>query len=158
MYTTLKRCAELADNLNISTARFYKDKYLQYFTTSGEGKKTRYDETSTVELLLLITNSYKQNFDMDQIVELLDSKYGVIVTDLVPQTEDNTTVTVQQSMVEVIRTAVSEEVKQLSDQVETLIKDANTRDAQSQSRDALLMENIRLLQEKANKKWWKWWK
>jgi len=156
MYTTLKRCAELADNLNISTARFYKDKYLQYFTTSGEGKKTRYDETSTVELLLLITNSYKQNFDMDQIVELLDSKYGVIVTDLVPQTEDNTTVTARQSMVEAIRTVVSEEVKQLSDQVETLINDANTRDVQSQSRDEMLLTTMRMMIEK-RKPWWKKW-
>jgi len=88
VYLTLKQCAELA-HIGVSSARFYKDKpeFKHYFTTIGEGRNTKYQEESTVELLLLISKSYADNLDADQIVELLENRYGII-TDLVTQEEE----------------------------------------------------------------------
>lgn len=105
MYVTLKSCADKA-GINISTARFYKDRYLQYFTTSGEGRNTKYDEESTVEILALISKLYKQNMDEAQIIEVLENRFGVQV-DTTPVVQE----TPQIDVVETIRGVMHEELE-----------------------------------------------
>jgi len=109
MYSTLKRCSELAKQ-NISTSRFYKNKYLQYFKTSGEGKKTKFEESSTVELLRLIGESYTKGLDSDQITGLLDMQYGVTVTDIAQQDNNSIGTTQHEDLVQSIRSVFVEEI------------------------------------------------
>ena len=142
MYLTLKQCSNLA-NINVSTARFYKDRYLQYFTTQGEGKTTKFEQDSTVEILCLIKASYAKGYDHDQITEVLDRRYGVNVTDLVTQEADNSTETMQQCLIEVFK----EEISRLEDKIDSLA-------SCSDERDKRIMENIRLIQEQNSKTFW----
>jgi len=97
MYLTLKDCASLA-GINVSSARFYKDKeeFRNYFKTTGEGKKIKYEQDSTVELLSFISKSYSEGLDADQIVGLMENRFGMIVTDLATQEPDNSTEVAQQ--------------------------------------------------------------
>jgi len=157
MDLTLKQASDLA-HMNISTCRFYKDKYIQYFTTSGEGKKTKFEENSTVEILLLIGKSYAEGLDQDQITEILDNRYGVnIVADIVPVENNNKIDATQHDVITAIKEAFHEEVKALEDKIDLLAVEARERDTQSQSRDELIMTNIRLLQEK-RRPWWRFGK
>lgn len=148
MDVTLKHCADKA-KINISTARFYKDKYLQYFTTSGEGRNTKYDEESTVEILSLISKLYKQNMDEAQIVEALDNLYGIPTSsDLVVQELP------QLDIIEGIREMLSSELAKRDEAIDKLSQQVSELAQGSEERDRMLMENIRLLQQQNGKSWW----
>jgi hypothetical protein len=138
MDITLKQASDLAQ-LNISSCRFYKDKYIQYFTTSGEGKTMKYEKDSTVELLILIRESYKKGLDQDQITQILDEKYGVNVTDLIPQEKENEITITPQELINEIKETFSTEIKRLENKIDELT------------------EIIRQ-QQRNNKKWWEFWK
>ena len=138
MDITLKQASDLAQ-LNISSWRFYKDKYIQYFTTSGEGKTMKYEKDSTVELLILIRESYKKGLDQDQITQILDEKYGVNVTDLIPQEKENEITITPQELINEIKETFSTEIKRLENKIDELT------------------EIIRQ-QQRNNKKWWEFWK
>jgi len=152
MDVTLKRIAEIT-SLNISSIRFYKDKYIQYLTTSGEGRTMKYEQDSSVAIFNLVADSYKKHMDQEQIIELIEAQYGInVTTDLAVQ-EDNRTITTQQVM-ESIREMFIKElssrdliIAELTEKVDSLVN-------RSKDRDALLMDNIRLLQEK-RKPWWR---
>lgn len=147
---TLKQCADKA-KLGQSTARFYKEKYLEYFTTSGEGRATKYAE-NTVDILLLIAKSYKDKLDYDQIKEVLDGLYGVNVsTSLVEQGDNNNTVVVQQNeLIEIIH-GLRDSLESVVQTVERLEKKS---DVVAERHDRLLMESLRLIGER-NRKWWR---
>ena len=94
--------------------------------------------------------------DYDQIKEVLDDLYGVNVsTSLVAQSENNNTAVVQQDVITAIKEAVREEVKALEDKIDMLASEARERDVQSESRDAVLMDTLRAIREKNEKKWWR---
>ena len=143
MYLTLKQCSELTD-INISTCRYYKDVYLQYFRTQGEGKTTKFEKSSTVEILNVIKASYVRKLDHDQIVELLDKMYGVnVTTDIVTQEPDNNTIATQQEdLVQSIRHVLLEElikqshiIIQLQDELEDMRKEFNEGFARLREKD-----------------------
>jgi len=151
MYVTLKACADKA-GINISSARFYKDKFLQYFATSGEGRNTKYDEESTVEILALISKLYKQNMDEAQIIEELENRYGIpTVGHLVQQEKDNNSETTQQELINAVTEVFRGEISRLEDKIDELAQG-------SKSRDELLMETLVAIRERDRKKSWKWWK
>jgi len=161
MDITLKQVGEKT-GINISTVRFYKNKYLQYFTTSGEGNNTRYEEKSTVEIMNLIAKSYKSGFDYNQIIELIENRYGInIVTDLVTQDEGNNVVTAQQSMEISMRNLFKEEMEkhniaivELKKEVMELAVEGRERDTQSQIRDEILLKTMREMMSR-RKPWWR---
>ena len=151
MDITLKQVGEIT-GINISTIRYYKNSFKQYFTTSGEGKSTKYEEKSTVDIMNLISNGYKRGYDKEQILELLDSKYGInVVTDLVTQEEDNSTIIAPQDLIKLFQ----DEMEKHNNAITELTNKVDALAQGSQSRDELLMENIRLLQAK-KRKWWQW--
>ena len=177
VYLTLKQCAELA-HIGVSSARFYKDKpeFKHYFTTIGEGRNTKYQEESTVELLTLIGKSYADNLDADQIVDLLENRYGVI-TDLVVQEENNnTTITQQEDLTNSIRLILREELQQelnkrdsailhlqqeltsIKESLATHHQRAESGYRESQDRDAEIMSMMRDMQDDKERmqqrKWW----
>jgi len=174
MYLTLKDCAELA-HINVSSARFYKDKdeFRHYFKTTGEGKKIKYEEKSTVEVLQFISKSYTEGLDADQIVNLMDNKFGMIVTDLTAQEPDNTTETTQQEdLTHSIRLMLQQELNkrdklilELQEEIqsikEILLKQdegAEDRSRSSEFRDRDILQRIneiRAEQQQRNKPWWK---
>lgn len=180
MYLTLKQCADLA-KIGISSARFYKDKpeFKPYFITIGEGRNTKYQETSTVETLTLISKAYTDNLDADQIVELLENRYGVI-TDLVTQEgNNNTTTTQQEDLTNSIRAIFIEEIAKRDSLILHLQQElVNTKEELQQElsgikqslvtlhergedglrgserRDADIMSMMRDLQADKQRKWW----
>ena len=174
MYLTLKQCSELTD-INISTCRYYKDVYLQYFRTQGEGKTTKFEKSSTVEILNVIKASYVKKLDHDQIVELLDKMYGVnITTDIVTQEPDNNTeATQQEDLMHSLRVMFQQELSrrdelilELQEEMECIKqtltehdKRAEDRSRSVEERDKDIMQAIRELQaevqQQRNKPLWK---
>lgn len=68
MYT-FKQAAELA-GLHENTARTYRDKFLEFFSCTREGRRRRYPEEA-VAILRLISEKVSQNLTQEQIkVEL----------------------------------------------------------------------------------------
>jgi len=137
--------------VNQSTSSFQREKFLKFYNFTGEGRHRKYEEGS-VDVLVLTSTMYAQGKTFEDILEALEGKYGVQITnDVVPQPNASST---QQEVITAIKEAFHEEVKALEDKIDLLATDARERDTQSQRRDTLLMENIRLLQEK-RKPWWR---
>ena len=173
MYLTLKDCALLADNMNVSSARYYKDTYLEYFDTQGEGKTTKFEEHSTIELLKLIKAAYVKKLDHSQIIELLNIKRGFIPSNSITQVVDNTTETTQQEdLTHSIRLMLQQELNkrdklilELQEEIqsikEILLKQdegAEDRSRSSEFRDRDILQRIneiRAEQQQRNKPWWK---
>jgi len=177
MYLTLKQCAELAENMNVSTARYYKDSYFEYFDTNGEGKTTKFEEHSTIELLKLIKSAYVKKLDHDQIVELLNVHRGFIPSNSVVQASDNNTeITQQEDLALNIRHILFEElakqnriILQLQDELEDmkaefkeglagLYEKVENGHRDAESRDLEVMQklnDIKLIQQQRNKPWWR---
>ena len=88
MNLTFKQCAELAE-VKESTARFYRDTFLGFFSSVGEGRKRQY-HPSVVEVIKFISTNYAQNLTQEQIQILLEQKYGVTV-EVTPQQLNNAT-------------------------------------------------------------------
>lgn len=145
MDITLKRIAEIT-SINISSIRYYKDLYFKYLTTSGEGRTMKYEEKSSVAIFTLVAESYKKRMVYEQIVELIEGAYGIPTVGNL-EVKDNNTAIVQQDVITAIKEAFREEVKALEDKIDLLAVEARERDTQSQSRDELIMTNIRLIRE-----------
>jgi len=169
MYLTLKQCSELTD-INISTCRYYKDSYLEYFDTQGEGKTTKFEEHSTIEILKLIKSAYVKKLDHDQIVELLNVHRGFIPSNPVVQVPDNNTETTQQEdLVHSLRIVLQQELNrrdelilELQEELESIRQTlaehnekAEDRARSAESRDGDIMSAIRELQQQRNKPWWR---
>jgi len=152
MDITLKKISEIT-SINISTIRFYKDKYLQYLTTSGEGRTMKYEQVTSVAIFSLVAESYKKNFDQDQIIELLDQRFGVnIVTDLVAQPDDNNAAATQQDVLSEIRSMFKEEMQSRDEAIAELSDKVDSLANGSKSRDELIMTNINLIRERQSKR------
>jgi len=96
---------------------------------------------------------YASGKTFEEILEALEGKYGVQITnDVVSQPNTSTT---QQDVISAIKEAFREEVKALEDKIDLLATEARERDIQSQSRDAVLMDALRAIREKNEKKWWR---
>jgi len=173
MYLTLKDCASLA-GINVSSARFYKDKeeFRNYFKTTGEGKKIKYEQDSTVELLSFISKSYSEGLDADQIVGLMENRFGMIVTDLATQEPDNNTeATQQEDLVQSLRAMLQQELSrrdelilELQEEIEgirqTLTdhnKRAEDRSRSVEERDNEVLQRLTEIKEaqQRNNPWWR---
>jgi len=138
--------------VNQSTSVFQRDKYLKFYNFIGEGRNRKYEEGS-VDVLLLTSTMYNAGKPYEEVLEALEAKYGVQITnDVVPQSSSSTT---QQDVITAIKEAFHDEVKALEDKIDLLATDARERDTQSQSRDAVLMDVMRAIREKNEKKWWR---
>jgi len=161
MYLTLKQCSELTD-INISTCRYYKDTYLPYFNTQGEGKTTKFEKDSTIEILNIIKASYAKKMDHDQIIDILEKRYGVVV-DLVTQGPGNNTETTQQEdLVQSLKVIILDLQEELADIKQTLLKQDERNedgDRRAEARDNEVLQklnDIKMIQQQRNKKpWWR---
>lgn len=139
-------------NLNQSTASYQRDKFSEFIPCSGKGRGRRYNQES-VDVLIVISEMYGENKTYEEIREALEQRFGVPAV-IVHQ--DNSTT--QQDVITAIKESFREEVKALEDKIDLLASDARDRDTQSQSRDAVLMDVLRAIREKNEKKWWRFWR
>jgi len=101
MIYTLKQCAKLAE-LGESTARFYRDRYEQYFSVaSGEGRSRKYSQ-ETINLLQFISKCYNDKMDHSQIIEALDNLCGVPISTQIAE-NSNTNAIQQEDLVKSIK-------------------------------------------------------
>ena len=152
MELTWKQVWTRADVLP-STATSQRNRYPDYFPCTGKGRQRRYGEES-VGALIIISSMSNEGKGYDEILEALQDRFGMIAN-ITATNNDDKTATNQQDVITAIKEAFREEIKALEDKIDLLATDARERDTQSQSRDTLLMENIRLLQKK-KRKWWQW--
>jgi len=143
MNITFKEICKLA-NVKESTGRFYRDRFEEHFIAKGEGRNRRYSQEA-VGLLMLISEGYTKGLEYEQVRESLEQRYGVLVV----QEENHSVATTQLEVIEAIRSVFQQEITRLEDKI----------DVMGERHDKLLMESIRLIQEKKKWKWkWKWWK
>ena len=151
VYLTWREVYEKA-KVNQSTSSFQREKFLKFYNYTGFGRNRKYEENS-VDVLVLTSTMYASGKTFEEILEALEGKYGVQITnDVVSQPNTSTT---QQDVISAIKEAFREEVKALEDKIDLLATEARERDIQSQSRDAVLMDALRAIREKNEKKWWR---
>ena len=131
--------------VNPSTSAFQRDKFIEFFPCIGEGRHRKYGEEA-IEVLSMTSTMYAEGKAYEEIKDALEAKFGVPITNVL-EVKPNSSTT-QQDVIAAIKEAFREEVKALEDKIDLLAIDARERDTQSQSRDAMVMTNIRLLQEK----------
>jgi len=136
-------------NVNVpATATFYRDKFIDFFNYKYEGRNRRYDE-SCVEILNHIYKMYSEGKIYEHILESLEDKYGVQISNIVTQ-EDNTNPTT-------IQYDPSEDIKELLEEVSSLKNMVKKLTIEAENRDEILMKNIRMIQSQQqlnNRPWW----
>lgn len=86
MSLTLKQCAEKAGGMPASTAAYYRDMHMSFFTIEGEGRSRTYDDR-TPDLLVEVGKLYKEGLSRQQVDEALGKRHPPVVTaDLVTLT------------------------------------------------------------------------
>lgn len=179
MYT-FKQAAELA-GLHENTARTYRDRFLEFFTCTGEGRRRRYPDEA-VDILKLISEKVSQNLTQEQIQVELERKYGLFINtttrkDNITTPEDNNNTGTQieiapetrTQFLELVRMAVAQELQsrdaviaELKVELEESIKNFDTlmakQEKRDQERDTWIVEQLRDLMEKQKKPWWQFWK
>ena len=169
MMYTLKTCAKLA-GVSESLTRFYRDKYEPYFSvSSGDGRNRRYSQ-QTVELIQFISRCYNDKMDNSQIIDALDSLYGVPIENTTTEIIENSkTKTMQQEDLAHSLHLIYEELQrrgsvilELQEELEgirrTLAeqdKRAEDRARDSENRDEEIIHMMRATQQQRNKPWWK---
>jgi DNA-binding transcriptional MerR regulator len=178
MYT-FKQTAELA-GLHENTARTYRDRFLEFFVCTGEGRRRRYPEEA-VAILKLISEKVSQNLTQEQIQVELERKYGLFINTTTREhntttPEDNNNTETQLEIVpatrtqflELVRIAVAQELQgrdtviaELKAELEESIKNFDTlmakQEKREQDRDAWIVAQLRELTEHKNP-WWQFWK
>lgn len=164
MYT-FKQAAELA-GLHENTARNYRDRFPEFFSWTGEGRRRRYAE-GTVSLLQFIGEKVALNMTQEQIQAELEHEFGVLINTIPPehnittQEENNSTITPIQ-LSELVRVAVAKELQSRDAQIAELkIELQESRraiEALITERDARIVAQIRDLMEESKKPWWQFWK
>ena len=179
MYT-FKQVAELA-GLHENTARTYRDRYLEFFSCIGEGRRRRYPEEA-VAILKLISEKVSQNLTQEQIQVELERKYGLIINTTtrehnITTPEDNNNTETQLEIapatrtqfLELVRIAVAQELQgrdaviaelkaELKENTKKIDALMAKQEEQSQDRDNRIVAQIRDLMEKQKKSWWQFWK
>ncbi|SDI57589.1 MerR family transcriptional regulator [Desulfosporosinus hippei] len=180
MYT-FKQAAELA-GLHENTARTYRDRFLEFFACTGEGRRRRYPEEA-VAILKLISEKVSQNLTQEQIQVELERKYGLFINTKTPEhnnttLEDNNNTTSQLEIIpttrtqflELVRSAVAQELQSRDDviaelkaELEKSRKNFNDlmdkQESLIQERDERIIAQIReLMVEKQKNPWWQFWK
>jgi len=151
MKLTFKQVYEKA-GINASTAAFQRDRFSEFIPCEGEGRQRRYNQES-VDVLVITSTMYTEGKSYEDIKDVLEAKFGVPITNELA-TQHNVSTT-QQDVITAIKEAFREEVKALEDKIDLLASEARERDTQSQSRDAVLMDALRAIREKNEKKWWR---
>ena len=179
MYT-FKQAAELA-GLHENTARTYRDRFLEFFSYTGEGRRRRYPEEA-VAILKLISEKVSQNLTQEQIQVELERKYGLFINtttrkDNIATPEDNNNTETQLEIapatrtqfLELVRIAVAQELqsrdvviaelkaelKESINNFDVLIAKQEKRD---QERDTWIVAQLRTVLDEKKKPWWQFWK
>jgi len=172
MYT-FKQAAELA-GLHENTARTYRDRFLEFFTCTGEGRRRRYPDEA-VAILKLISEKVSQNLTQEQIQVELERKYGLFINTTTLEDNNNTGTQLEiapetrTQFLELVRIAVAQELQsrdaviaELKVELEESIKNFDAliakQEKRDQERDTWIVEQLRDLMEKQKKPWWQFWK
>lgn len=164
MYT-FKQAAELA-GIHENTARTYRDRFPEFFTWTGEGRRRRYAE-STVSLLKFIGEKVAQNLTQEQIQVELEREYGIFINtitqenNITAQEENNSTITPVQ-FAELVRIAVAKELQSRDAQIielkAELQESRKAIEALINERDKEILALIREAMAEKKKSWWQFWK
>ncbi len=165
---TLKEAAYQA-GIHENTARFYRDKYEEFFPSVGEGRNRKY-ALATVDLLKFIKSCYDAKLDADQVRDRLGQEFGipVVVNTMTLKTpQQEIAAIVVEQLQNIIAQALAQqaaayqdEIKSLRNEIVQLQQQLNTIDRSRENRDKEIMENIRQLQAAAqsqSRPWWKFW-
>jgi DNA-binding transcriptional MerR regulator len=155
MKLTFKQVAEKA-GVNPSTAAFQRNKFEEFIPSIGEGRHRRYNDES-VEVIKITSTMYSQGKSYEEIKDFLENKYGVQVTDIA--VKENNVATTQQDMLSAIKVMFNDEMKSRDKAIEVLVEKVDALAQGSQERDKLLMETLREIQSRdEKKKGLKWWR
>ena len=169
MYS-FKQAAELAE-IHENTARTYRDRFIEFFSYTGAGRRRQYAE-NTPELLRFIGERVAQGLSQEQIQAALEAEFGVFITTVPPEDnnstreQNNLTTTSQElntitptQLTELVRLAVAKELQSRDDQIAELKAELQESrqviETLIRERDAQIMEQIREIMATKKESWWK---
>ncbi|MEK5066964.1 MerR family transcriptional regulator [Cytobacillus sp. FSL R5-0596] len=181
--------AEIAKELDIpeSTARYYRDSFIDYVPSVGEGRKKRY-RPETVEVLRFIAEGFKRKLTATEIENGLsqmfprnfDIEQPTAITTAVAQQQSENEIKQYALQLQIALEQMTKTMRVIADQKEEITElrkhvadiekkqqeQQNYIDAKLEERDRKLTESLRTLQEVKKelaaatvqqKKWWKFW-
>lgn len=161
MYT-FKQAAELA-GLHENTARNYRDRFPEFFSWTGEGRRRRYDE-GTVPILKFIGEKVAENLTQEQIQTELEREYGVFISTISPENniaaqEENNYPTTPTQFHEIVRMAVAKELQSRDAQIAELRTELQESRKAIENliaeRDSYIVAQIREIMNEKKQPWWK---
>lgn len=170
--------AEIAKELNIpeSTARYYRDNFIDYIPSVGEGRKKRY-RPETVEVLRFIANGFKSKLTAMEIENGLSQLFprnidiedtNAITTTAVQQQSENE-IKLYAQQLQIALEQMSKTMEIIADQKEEITelrKHIAHIEKKQEEYEQKLNEPLQSLQKvkeeiattnENKKKWWKFW-
>lgn len=163
--------AEIARQLKIpeSTCRYYRDRFIDYIPSVGEGRNRRY-KPEAAEVLRIVAESMNRNLTATEIEEALSLKFARFVdVELEPQLTTATTqqqhnadlflalIAGQQQAIESIA-ATLEQLAQQKEDTEALRQEVSALRQELEARDQRLVkqlrESIATQPAKERRRWW----
>lgn len=179
---TIKEAADQA-GINENTARYYRNKYGEFFPATGVGRHRRY-APETIQILRIIKDCYDDGMDAEGVRDKLNETFGVPVvttTTALQQPKRELIGLIGENLVPVIediidralknaldRQAVEykEEINKLRSEIEGIHERINSFNRDTELRDQEVMRRIREIQTRqqiqadsqaAKSPWWKFW-
>ena len=155
-----------------SSARGYRDRFLSYMTTTGQGRGKRYTKEALEALRMAATMS-REGIPNEDIKTALEVRFGVAIEsqDSQPRTVVSSSQIVAEAIPEelarlfaqVVHTAVEEAIRIQNEELHQEIKELRQelakfkqdQEEKAQDRDDRIVAQIRDLMEQKKQPWWK---
>lgn len=177
-FLSFREIARRADIVE-ATARFYRERFPEYFSTIGDGRHKKYS-TGSIEILKTIQEAYGKGHDHDEVRNILMDLFGIpmedgeavtgqlvskrsfreeIVNIISEAVDEHIKVTIKHAL-EVQANKYTEVIEQLKGDIKEMREYIEQADRQRETRDSEIMSRIREVQQAqqeraANKPWWK---
>jgi len=158
--------ADIAKQANVSqsTARFYRDKYNEYFSYVGEGRARRY-LVESIEAMEIIIDGYKQKQPSPMIENRLQERFGILEQKTTNSKQQTTAITntanmaeLEQAMRRTISSAVASsiqaEIQPLKYHMQMLNEKLDKQNEALNNHYNLVDERLRALREVRRESWW----
>lgn len=166
----LMTMAEIARQLKIpeSTCRYYRDRFIDYIPSVGEGRNRRY-QPEAAEVLRTVAECMNRNLTATETEEALSLKFARFI-DIEPEPQLTTAAAQQQRSADVLLALIAgqqqaiesiaatlEQLARQQDETEVIKQELSTLRRELEARDRRLVEQLRESMKEPTKERRRWW-
>jgi len=138
-----------------SSARGYRDRFLSYMTTTGQGRGKRYTEEA-LEALRIVATMSREGIPNEDIETSLEARFGVVIESQDSQSQtivSSSQIVADQSQALVL--AIMGEMAAMREQITALHAQLECREESRDQHLVAVMREIQEMRQEMHRPWWK---